>query len=187
MEENRKFRLLSESQKEELIEDYIRELKANFMSDNIPVRNGLYKYDVMIQEQRFITYMTDAGLREAARYALELLEELKNINNSGMNKAAFEELEKAVEKETESDIIRVLSVWGKISTEKTAELIAKIEVLRRVGGAFAMFFARPMFCNVLYAVFDVTVDRFDDEEWYWASGFFLLRAIMKMNSEPVSE
>ena len=65
--------------------------------------------------------------------------------------------------------------------------MAECECVQRVGGAWAMILARPMLINAICAVYEQLVDKFDDDEMYLISGFFLLRAIMKMRGEDVKE
>lgn len=67
------------------------------------------------------------------------------------------------------------------------KLIAQIDTTRRVGGAYAILISNPGLIGAICAVYEQLVDRFDDDEMYDLSGYFLLRAIMKMNSNEYKE
>ncbi len=187
MNNEEKFELLTKNEKDELVMEYVEHLKKDFRTDDAPIEGTYYKYEITLQIYRFVTYVSDEEIEKSARYALELLEEMKKINNSGMDKVAFESLQKKIGEETESEILRVLKVWNEVSNIKIAELMARIQELRRVGGAYAMFVSGPVFISALYSVYEAIVDRFDDAEWYWASGFLLFRAILQMHSESIEE
>lgn len=149
------------------------------------VEENFYKYEVILQDIKFITYMSDEELRLSAGLAIDLLEELKRINNSGINRQVFEQIVKEKEEEKESDVLQVIGIWNRISTEKMAELFAKIDKVTRVGGAWAMLIANPGLISAICAVYERLVDQFDNEELYELGGYFLLRAIMKMHSSEV--
>jgi len=68
-----------------------------------------------------------------------------------------------------------------------AKLFAQIDMTRRVGGAYAIILANPGLISAICAVYEQLVDRFEDEEMYDLSGYFLLRAIMKMNSNECDD
>ena len=181
------FDAINETMKKELVNEYIMVIKREFLVEDFSLEADLCKYEVKLQEQRFVTYMTDEELKKAAEYAIDVLEELKSINNSGIDKNALTQFENEIEEKTNSDVMRLLFGYKKIESKKIKELIKEIENFRRVGGAYAMFIATPSFLCVIYSVYAAVVDRFDDEEMYWQSGIFLCRGIMKMHSEEISE
>lgn len=182
-----KFAPLNQSEKEELVMEYVDRLKELFLSEQEPLEGKYYKYEITLQSERFVTYVSDEEVEQSAQYALEILEEMKNINNGGMDKVAFEGLQERVAEETEAEIIKVIKVWEVVSNVKTAELIRKIEKLCRVGGAYALLMSRPVFISACLSVFEAIVDCFDNFERYRLSGFFLFRAILKIHSEPIEE
>lgn len=131
--------------------------------------------------------MTDEEVRLSAEFAIDLLEELKRINNNGIKRNVYEEIMGEMEREEESNIFRVIGIWNKISPEEMAKLFTKINMVRRVGGAYAILIANPRLISAICAVYEQLVDRFEDEEMYNLSGYFLLRAIMKMNSSECED
>ena len=118
---------------------------------------------------------------------LEILEEMKNLNNAGFGRNEFQRIVRKVENETADEEHRILLTWMRICNKRIMELIVKVETFRRVGGAYAMFLTRPTFMSAMYAVYDVVVDKFNEEDIYWAGGFFLFRAILMMHSKEIEE
>ena len=182
---DKKYSRISDAERRQLGEEWCGCVVNDFRKEM--VENDFYKYEVVLQNIRFITYMTDDDLRLSAGFAVDLLEELKNLNNNGLNRKVYEQILKEIEQEEESYVFRVIRVWNRISTEELAKLIAKIDRMRRVGGAYAMLLANPVLISAICAVYEKLVDRFEDEEMYELSGYFLLRTIMKMNSNECEE
>ena len=182
---DKKYLRISDAERRQLGEEWYECVVNDFRKEM--VENGFYKYEVVLQNIRFITYMTDDELRLSAGYAVDLLEELKNINNNGINRKLYELILEEIEQEEALNVLRVIKTWNRISTEELAKLIAKIDRTRRVGGAYAMILANPVLISAVCALYEQLVVRFEDEEMYNLSGYFLLRAIMKMNSNECDE
>ena len=90
--------------------------------------------------------------------------------------------------ETDGDnVMQILGIWNSIKTEQLLELISKLDRVRRVGGAWAMLIANPCLISAIYAVYDRIVDSFDNDDLYMQSVFFLMRAVMQMNSDECEE
>lgn len=70
-------------------------------------------------------------------------------------------------------------------SEEVVKIICEIDVVRRVGGAYAMLISNSGLKSAIYVVYEVLVDKFDDENLYRQSAYFMLRAIMRMHSEEV--
>jgi len=149
------------------------------------VEPGYHKYEVVLQIYKFITYMTEEELKQSAKLTIDLIEEMKKINNGGMDKLAFERLVEEVEAKETDEVFRVFGIWNKIATDEIRKLIAELDAVRRVGGAWAMLISNPALISAIYAVYERLVDQFEDEELYAESCFFLLRAVMRMHSEEV--
>lgn len=177
---NKKYIEINEQVRKELEEGMraaiIRDCRKEMIED-------IYKYEVQIQDIRFITYMSDNEIEESVRLAIELLEELKNINNNGIDRARLNEIEMSVKEKDE--LMQQLFVWNEIFSHRISEIIDEIDELRRVGGAYAMLISNPGLKSALYAVYDRIVDDFEDVQVYVQSAYFLLRAIMKMHSNEV--
>lgn len=141
-----------------------------------------------MQDYVFETAMTDDQLRIAAQYAVDILEEYKRINNSGMNREKLNMLveevrEKYAKKKDDFwKIMEPLEIMDSIATDKLCELKLNIARLCRVGGAYWMLISHPCLASVLFSVFESIVDNFDNEEHYRVAAYFLLRGIMKVRS-----
>ena len=190
----KKFEPISKEEREILEEALVTAVKEQFQK--VQKENEYFQYDVELQSIKFRTCMTHEQLKQAASYTVDILEEMKEINNSGVNRAKFEELKDSVDKEIKSEksMIREVShavvVMTHISTEKLDNLVNEIAELRNVGGAYWMLMSHPAFRQALFAVYDVIVDRFEEKEernWYDISAFFLMRAIMRVRSEEIDE
>ncbi|MBR5565667.1 MAG: hypothetical protein IKW08_05810 [Roseburia sp.] len=182
---DKSYTALNEKERRRLVEEWYECIVRDFRKEI--VKDDFYRYEVIIQNIKFITYMTDEEVRLSAEFAIDLLEELKRINNNGIKRNVYEEIMGEMEREEESNIFRVIGIWNKISTEEMAKLFTKINMARRVGGAYAILIANPGLISAICAVYEQLVDRFEDEEMYNLSGYFLLRAIMKMNSSECED
>lgn len=171
----------------EIVIDYINEFKSRFLIENDFGETDLHRYEMILQERHFLVCICDEELELAAKFAIEILEEMKNLNNAGFGRAEFQRIVREVENETADEEHRILLAWMRICNKRIMELIVQVETFRRVGGAYAMFLTRPTFMSVMYAVYDVVVDKFNEEDIYWAGGFFLFRAILMMHSKEIEE
>lgn len=179
----KKFEQISDAERKELEEKYYTTVVEAFRKDE--VEKDFHKYVVNLQDYKLITYMTDEELRLSIKLSVDLIEELKVINNIGLDKEAFEEVVSKIKMTEEEDIMAILGVYYEIATERMKEIVAEIDRVRRVGGAWAMLVANPGLKNAMYAVYEKIVDRFDDIELYAHGGFFLLKAIMNMHSDKL--
>ena len=109
----------------------------------------------------------------------------KNLNNGGMNAQMLQEKITNIETQYEDELMRHIALWNEIFTERIHKIIGKINVIRRVGGAYAMLISNPCFKSAIYAVYERLVDNFDDEELYCQSAYFLVRAVMRMHSNEI--
>lgn len=154
-------------------------------------RDEYYEFIVTIEDVRFRTYLSDKELREAVTCSIDLLEELKAINNGGLDSVHFEEMKEEKRKEMngfdeeECDIYLRLEVVNNMYTEKIREIKVRMAKICRVGGAWYALICSPLMDNIIYVIYEQMVDRFDDEELYRESAYFILRGIMKMRSEDL--
>ena len=188
----RKFEPISKEEREQIEEGMVAAIKEQFQKDK--VEGEYYQYDVFLQNIQFRTCMSHEELARAATYTVDIMEEMKAINNNGVNRSKFEEIKQNADKNIKSKDSELRSVWHaievvrQISTKKLDELVAEIAEFRRVGGAYWMLMSKPYFQQTLYAIYDVIVDRFEEKEernWYDISAFFLMRAIMCVRSEEI--
>lgn len=149
------------------------------------VEEDFYKYEVQLQSIKFVTYMSNEELEKSVELTIDLMEELKILNNDGMNAQMLQEKITNIEMQYEDELMRHIALWNEIFTERIHKIIGKINVIRRVGGAYAMLISNPCFKSAIYAVYERLVDNFDDEELYCQSAYFLVRAVMRMHSNEI--
>ena len=177
-----KYEKISETKGNEIQNELFNTVVDCFRKEKL--EDGFYKYEVPLQEIRFVTAMTDEELKDSARLTIDLMEELKNINNNGFDKAAFEKVDQD-SKNLENKVAQVLRIWNLMSTDELICIMYEIDSVRRVGGAWAMFISNPGLISAVVSVYDVLVDHFDDEELYVTCSYFLYRAVMKMHSNEI--
>jgi len=166
---------IEENLKTTLIEQFQKEMvEANF-----------YKYEVQLQSIKFVAYMSNEELEKSIELTIDLLEEMKKVNNGGLNMQILKEKVMSIETQYQDELMSQIVVWNIICNERIHEIIGEIDVVRRVGGAYAMLVSNPCLKSAIYAVYDRLVDNFDDEELYCQSAYFLARAIMRMHSNEL--
>lgn len=154
---------------------------AEFRKEQIA--ESCYKYDVKIKDVNFATEMTDNDIMESARLSVEIMEELKRINYEGLGRKALDDIvEESKSLSDGDDAMLALIVYKKICTERLEELIEELDKMRHVDGIQAMMFSNPALYSAIYSVYDMTVDKFDDEKLYFLGAYFIMRAVMHMNS-----
>ena len=187
MSELKQFDAITAENHSEIEEALIKAVNDEFRREEIA--ENYFKYIVELQGNRFITAMSVDEVEESARLTVDILEELKNINNSGINRAELERTEKEKNRnETEGgNVMQILGIWNCIKTDRLSEIISELDRVRRVGGAWALLLANPCLISAIYAVYDRIVDSFDDDELYLQSAYFLMRAVMKMHSDEIAD
>lgn len=190
----KKFEPISKKERKQIEEEMVAAIKEQFQKDK--VEGEYYQYEVFLQNIHFRTYMSHKELAQAASYTVDIMEEMKKINNNGVNRTKFEEIKQNADKNIKSKDGELRTLWhaievvNQMSTEKLNGLVAEIAEFRRVGGAYWMLMSKPYFQQTLYAIYEVIVDRFDETEernWYDTSAMFLMRAIMRVRSEEIDE
>lgn len=58
-------------------------------------------------------------------------------------------------------------------------------MVQRVAGAWAAIIANPVVISAITIVYEIQVDKFDDEELYAQGAYFVTRAIMKMRGTEI--
>jgi len=183
-EKNKKYAPIEDAVREKYVAEYQQAVVDQFRQEMI--EEGFYLYKVVIQDVAFITSITDDELKRTAQLAIDILEELKEINNSGKDRKWYEQFVET-EREKNDEIREMFELWNELKTDRLHLLIAECESVQRVGGAWALIIAGPLIINAICAVYEQIVDRFDDTKMYLICGFFLLRAIMKMRGDEVKE
>lgn len=153
------------------------------------ISDGYYQYKVILQKRKFLTDMTDQELKDTVHLAIDLMEELKEINNNGLSKEKFEKDLKEVGADSGKgwELMQVLKMWQFLATEQMKEIIAEVDKAQRVGGAWAMLIANPQLHSAVLSVYKIIVGAFDNQKLYYHSADFLIRAMMNMHSQACDE
>ena len=156
---------------QDVFERAVKELKKK------EIGKELYEFDITIQKIKCISYLSKNELKKSVHMVIDILEELKKLNNSGMDKSQLEKIEKKVES-IQDYVMQTFQIWNKISTENLEKLIEQTLEIRNVNFTTAIIFDRPKMISAIISVFFMQVDKFDDEELYELSVWFLLRTFM---------
>ncbi|SCX09401.1 hypothetical protein SAMN02910339_01334 [Lachnospiraceae bacterium YSD2013] len=144
------------------------------------------KYDVYANNLHFTCCYSDEEVEKMADLCLELLEELRRINEAGYTRA---DLMKAKEnaKEEKGSIVEYFAVYESFKNEKIEAITDELAKTARVGGTFYSVIARPVFVSGILSVFGVVIDNFSDENLYFSALFMLIRVAMHMHGEEISD
>lgn len=178
-----KFEPISEEFCAAIKELVIKEIDKRFKKDK--AEDNCYKYEVQIHDRTTHVLMTEAEVEESFRLSVDMLEEMKNINNSGIDAKKLAKIREEIDSTYDSDheAMKMMGTWKKFSSDRLVELMDEADKLRLVGGAYAMFVANPYLISALFSVFERLVDNFDDDNIYFNSSYFLTRAIMTMHGD----
>lgn len=179
----KQFNAITEEEHKEIEEILIRKVDEEFRLEKLS--DNYFKYKVELQGIEFITDMSIDEIAESAKLTVDILEELKTINNSGLNKSELERIEEVVRKAYDNEVTQILGIWNRITTCQLTELMYELDRVRRVDGAWAMLIANPCLVSAIYAVYDKMADAFDDDKLYLISAYSLMRAVMRMHSHDV--
>ncbi len=181
MSESRQYEPITEKEHSE-IEELLLKAVEQFRREKIS--EDSYSYVVELQSSKFITEMTDNELAESARLTVDILEELKKVNNKGIHREELEKIEMENDRDEPSggNVRQTMGVFKAISTDRLSGIINELDDVRRVGGAYAMILANPCLISAINAVFWALIDSFDDDTLYLRCCFFLMRAVMRMHS-----
>ena len=177
---------LSNERRYKYIEILSRKLNNDFPGEKL--ENGDAIYDVEVQGTTFTCCYSDDEIKAMIGYSVDILEELRKINDDGFDRKSRNKFIKERGKlfrddEDLNEFFRVSELYNKYKTDRLSRIIdEKIPDTCRVGGAWWMILARPTIISTLDAVYEVIVDKFDDEELYISSCYFVLRVIMHSHS-----
>lgn len=175
-----KFEKISKKAREKLEKIIYKTIVEEFRTEKI--KESYYQYSIKLQDTIFVTDMTDDELKESINIACDVMEELKKINNEGIDKKKLKEIQ---DKEYTDELFETLDIWNAIATEHLKELLNRADVVQRVAGAWAAIIANPVVISAITIVYEIQVDKFDDEELYAQGAYFVTRAIMKMRGTEI--
>ena len=139
-----------------------------------------------MQDIEFITEITTDELKTLVKLTIDMLEELKNMNNKWLNKEKFDALLERCVKDKDEDIIGFIQLWNEaFCTEEIKHIVSEIDKTRKVGGAYAAIIAHPQLIHTMISVYAVLVDTFNDESLYCRGAYFFLRGAMRIRSREL--
>ncbi|MBE5924750.1 MAG: type II toxin-antitoxin system HicB family antitoxin [Lachnospiraceae bacterium] len=187
MGEQKLYEAITDEERLEIEESLVETVNDKFRKEELS--ENFFKYIVELHTSKFVALMTVDEIKESARLTVDILEELKNINNSGVNREKFKKIEKENEtKYAHIDVLfPILGIWNYIRTERLEALMCDLDRVRRVGGAYARLIANPGLVSSICAVYERLVDAFEDEKLYDDSAYFLMRSIMRMHSNEIED
>ncbi len=168
------------------------ELDANIIKDEV-VRRILHNdddhvkkdgslYHVVVNNLTFTCSYSDDEIKDIASLCLELLEELRNINENGYTR---KELEKAQQVHDDKQIVGTMDIYKSFATAKIEDIVKRLGETTRVGGSFYIIVARPVFIRGIYVVFDLIIDNFENAELYFSALYLLIRIAMYMHGSEI--
>ncbi len=142
-------------------------------------------YKVKLQRLTYICWYTDDEIQSMADVCIDILELLKKHNNEGITRDKL----RAIEEECSDgdSIVSRLKYNNKVCTRDIENEIARLCKITRVGGIYAMLLSIPVLKDHIVAVFEVSADKWNDEEMYTGALYFLIRSAMHMHCEEISE
>ena len=180
----KQFAYLTAEEQKEYSEVLQAALRYYYPSEEIG--SGLNRYEIEIQHIKFETKLYDDEVEKASVLTVEVLEELKRINNEGytgkMLQAAIDMAEMG---NYGTPALLQIAVYKTFATDELTDLVSQLNKTMRVGGAYAMFIADPELIDVLVAVFQRIIDNFDNEDLFNQCAFFLFRGILRMHSVDI--
>lgn len=181
------FEKIEDDERERLEKLLYKEIIGEYRETKIS--DEYYQYKVILQNKKFMTDLTNQELKDTVHLAIDLMEELKDINNNGLNEEKFEENLKKVGADSGKgwELMQVLNIWQIFATEQIKKMIVEVDKAQRVGGAWAMLIANPQLKSAILSVYKIIVDNFDDSKLYYHSTDFLIRAMMNMHSQACDE
>ncbi len=168
--------------------DFIKdEIIRRIMDNEAPyIKKQGDTYDVHARNLHFICVYSDDEIRTIANLCLELLEELRSIHESGFTKEDFEKADME-SKTQEKDIWSPFTLYNSYKTGRIKEIINRLCIATRVGGAYAMLISEPGFIQGINNVFRFIIGRFEDPDDYFSALFMLIRLAMHMHCDEIHE
>ena len=164
----------------------VEKMKKDFITKDLG--RNLNRYTVCLQGVTFVAELYDDEMEKIAVITIEILEELKKMNNEGFDGVYAQRLrEKVLEKHAKLQDIWVVPFWNEFATDRLKELVMEADVTCRVEGSYALLVSNPVLTSVICSVYFRLADHFDDLEIYLHSAYFLMRGIMKIGGEEVNE
>lgn len=184
--------------RQKLEEKVFQEIQKKYQWKHSSIEKaGDHLYHVKVQNLEFYCSYSDDELQHIISTCTDLLEIMKQRVNAGETKEHLEDVQKRIKERDKNaspeqrEFFDQNGYAREISSDECETLIYLLGVYTRVGGAYAMFLAYPRMRQADAAVLESCMDRFDDEEVYYAALYFLTRAAMGMHEikldDPESE
>lgn len=149
--------------------------------------NGLKKYQVSLQEIEYVTMLTDDELKICISSAVDIIDELIAVNNAGLSISIWQEIMNDIHDNLEKGLLFIITIIEEnLVTENIESIRNELFNMLGVGGSYAFLFSTPCFNQGLYSVYTLGVDNWECPEIYNSCVFFMLRVIMKINSDELA-
>lgn len=164
---------------------YVTEMPKAIRKNYLIAEGELNTYKVKLQRLTFVCGYTEDEMQNMTDVCIDILELLKKHNNEGLTKDKL----RAIQEECSGDdsFISRLKYNSKVCTSDIENQISRLCKITRVGGAYAMILSIPVMKDSIVVVFEVAVDKWDDEEMYQEALYFLVRSAMHMHCDEISE
>lgn len=117
----RKFENINDIVRKKLEREYYWKMKDLFCVEKMD--DGFHKYELGKKEDSFIRYITDEELKLIIKLAIDMLEEMKVINNNGVDRVQLESMHKEEAAKEDNEFLQKLYVWERIKTGGINNLI----------------------------------------------------------------
>ena len=178
-----KYDLLTEEEKEQLVGIFFEKLKED--RNEKPDADGRYTYRIELQDKRFEGNFTDNQVQTLIEMAIDVVEELKKINDGGFDSRRLTEILKNYEEKENDEFTAILMVAESFITERIQQIIDELCELFQADGAFKFMMLNPFMKSTIFNIFEYSIDRLDESNMYFTVVYFLLRAEMQIGSRPI--
>ena len=163
---------------------YFREALPSYVDEDNEKKIMIYRYNVsMFDDQiKFTTYMSEDEVRMTCKYAVDIIEELMLINNSGLTKEQYKLIYDR-NKIMESEYDNLKEIWNRIKTERLEKIMTELIEFRGISDLSAYTISLPYLRSIIINMYDRIVDRFDDKDMFYLVVSYIARGIMRMGEE----
>lgn len=165
----------------QLIKDEV--VKRIMENDNPYVVKDGEHYDVTAVNLHFTCSYSDDEIKKIASLCLDLLEELRRINEDGYTKEDLNQVKNL--KDDDTQLLGNIRIYNSFKTEKIEDIILDLGDVTRVDGAYYMVISKPAFIQGINVVFSFIIDNFENAEAYFSALFMLIRCAMHMHGDEI--
>lgn len=178
-----KFEPLTEEEKKQMVDIFVEKIKED--RNEMPDANGRYAYQIELQDEKFEIWHTDEEVKKMTSLAVDAVEELKKLNTIGYDRAKLDSIMEEQKEQNSDEMIVELMCYEAIMSDGLRRIIDELCKAVRVDGAYKMLMVNPVIKSAFFNIFDYVVDQLDNSDMYFRAVYFILRAEMKIGSQPI--